>query len=213
MLDEARTAMVFRRLLDAAPEGPRLHHVKEEDDHFRALVACLLSAQSRDANTAVAKAALFARADTPEGISRLDETEIAAAIRPCGLYNAKARNLKRLAAEMVARGGEVPRDRRGLMALPGIGRKCADIVLRFSFGEDAIAVDTHVHRLCRRLGLAAGKTEAAMAADLDARAPAWARRDGHLALIRHAKRICVARAPKCGRCGLVDLCERNGVGS
>jgi endonuclease-3 len=210
MLSEADAATVFERLhaRDHTPDAARRPHVKEEAEHFRALVACLLSAQSRDANTAKAKDALFRLADTPDGILALSDDAVAAAIKPCGLYNSKTRNLKRLArAIRDDHAGQVPRSRKGLMALPGIGRKCADIVLRFSFGEDAIAVDTHVHRICNRLGLARGKTEAQTARSLDDRAPDWAKRDGHLWLIAHAKRVCTARAPKCRDCALNDLCE------
>ena len=104
-------------------------------------------------------------------------------------------------------GKVVPRDRKGLMSLPGIGRKCADIMLLFSYGEATIAVDTHVHRLCNRTGLARGKTEAATAESLEARAPDWAKTDGHLWLLTFGKTVCRARAPKCPRCILNDLCE------
>jgi endonuclease-3 len=214
MLAQDQMHALFERLHDRynQPEADRRPHVKEEAEHFRALVACLLSAQSRDSNTAKAKTALFQLADTPEGILALPDSELAAAIKPCGLYNAKTRNLKRLAAAVAERGGEIPRSREGLMALPGIGRKCADIVLRFSFGQEAIAVDTHVHRVCNRLGLARGKTEEQTARALDERAPAWAKRDGHVWLITFAKRVCTSRAPKCPDCPLADLCEayRNG---
>lgn len=93
------------------------------------------------------------------------------------------------------------------MALPGIGRKCADIMLLFSYGEATIPVDTHAHRVCNRLGLARGKTEAATAAALDARAPAWAKRDGHVWLLEFGKKTCRSRAPRCPDCVLNDLCE------
>jgi endonuclease-3 len=214
MLSADQIHTVFDRLHDRyyQPESDRRRHVKEEAEHFRVLVACLLSAQSRDANTAKAKKALFALADTPEGILALPDADVAAAIKPCGLYNSKTRNLKRLAEEVHARGGAIPRTRQGLMELPGIGRKCADIVLRFSFGAEAIAVDTHVHRVCNRLGLARGKTEEQTARQLDERAPDWAKRDGHIWLITFAKRICSSRAPKCATCPLSDLCEAYQAG-
>ena len=120
--------------------------------------------------------------------------------------------MEALAAAVRDRGGEIPRSRKGLMALPGIGRKCADIVLRFSFGAEAIAVDTHVHRVCNRLGLARGKTEEQTAQQLDDRAPDWAKRDGHIWLITFAKRVCTSRAPKCASCPLADLCEAYQAG-
>ena len=208
MLSDDRIEELFHRLQARAPKGPRRPHVKEDADYFRALVSCLLSAQSRDANTARAKTALFALADTPETILALPDETVARAIRPAGLYNMKTRNLKRLCRALIDEHGRVvPRDRRGLMSLPGIGRKCADIMLLFSFGEATIAVDTHVHRVCNRTGLAHGRAEAQTAASLDARAPDWAKRDGHLWLLEFGKRVCTSRAPKCPTCFLNDLCE------
>jgi endonuclease-3 len=214
MLAQDQIDAVFERLHARyhQPDEDRRPHVKEEAEHFRALVACLLSAQSRDSNTAKAKNALFELADTPEGILALPDEEVAAAIKPCGLYKSKTRNLKRLAEAVQARGGQIPRSRKGLMELPGIGRKCADIVLRFSFGAEAIAVDTHVHRVCNRLGLARGKTEEQTAQQLDERAPDWAKRDGHIWLITFAKRICTSRAPRCATCPMSDLCEAYQAG-
>ncbi len=207
MLDAADVEAVFRRLAERTPAGEREPHVKEDVDPFRALVSCLLSAQSRDENTAKARNTLFALADTPQGILDLDDSAIAAAIKPCGLYNTKTRNLRRLcAAVRDTCGGVVPRTREGLMALPGIGRKCADIMLLFTFGEPAIAVDTHVHRVCNRLGLAEGKTEAETARSLEDRAPHWAKLDGHLWLLEFGKQVCRSRAPACDSCFLRDLC-------
>ncbi len=200
---------VFQRLETLFPGNtPRPPTVKEDSDLFRALVGCLLSAQSRDANTLKAKTQLFARADTPAGILALADADIAAAIKPCGLYNMKARNLKNLCrAVLETHDGHVPRDRAELMALPGIGRKCADIMLLFSYGEPVIAVDTHVHRVCNRLGLAFGKTEAETARDLDDRAPAWAKINGHMQLLDFGKQICRSRAPKCPTCVMSSLCN------
>lgn len=208
MLTDKQVEEVFRRLQDRMPKGPTEPHVKEDQDHFRALVACLLSAQSRDANTAKAKNALFQLADTPEGILMLPDEDIAAAIKPAGLYNIKTRRVRALCRVLIDEyDGIVPKDRPNLMKLPGIGRKCADIMLLFSFGEPAIAVDTHVHRVCNRTGLARGKTEAQTATALDARAPRWAMMDGHMWFLEFGKRICTARAPKCASCFLNDLCE------
>ena len=158
LLDALEIDELFARLKEKA--GPVRKEVTVKDDlvAFRGLVACLLSAQSLDSNTAKAKKALFALADTPSGILALDDETIAAAIRPAGLYNMKTRNLKKLCRALIDDHGEhVPRDRKGLMALPGIGRKCADIMLSFSFGEKVLAVDTHIHRVANRIGLARGK--------------------------------------------------------
>jgi endonuclease III len=182
--------------------------VKEDIDLFRALVGCLLSAQSRDANTLKSKTQLFERADTPATILALSDDEVATAIKPCGLYNMKTRSLKKLCrAVLDLHDGKIPRNRAGLMALPGIGRKCADIMLLFSYGEPVIAVDTHVHRVCNRLGLASGKSEAETARNLDARAPAWAKVNGHMQLLDFGKQICRARAPKCPNCTLSSICN------
>ena len=208
MLTKSQVQDVFRRFEAEAPTGPAEPHVKQDADHFRALVACLLSAQSRDENTARAKNALFRMADTPQGILALSDAQIAAAVKPAGLYNIKTRRLKALCRALIdEHAGIVPRDRDGLMELPGIGRKCADIMLLFSFGEAAIAVDTHVHRVCNRMGLARGKTEAQTATDLDIRVPQWAKRRGHIWLLEFGKRTCTARAPKCPDCRMNDICE------
>ncbi len=207
MLNDEQIEELFQRL-DARAPRRRRRHVKQEAELFRALVSCLLSAQSLDVNTAKAKTALFALADRPETILALPDAEVAAAIKPAGLYNMKTRNLKRLCRALIDEHGcVVPKDRKGLMSLPGIGRKCADIMLLFSYGEPVIAVDTHVHRVCNRTGLARGKTEAETAAALDARAPAWAKRDGHMQLLEFGKKTCRSRAPMCPDCVLNDLCE------
>jgi endonuclease-3 len=209
MLNNGEAEEVLRRLAAAMPGRTRgAKGPKGQPDAFRSAVSCILSAQSLDRNTAAAAKALFALARTPGGILALDEATIAAAIRPCGLYNIKARNLRAFCAALLERhGGKVPRTRAELMALPGIGRKCADIVLSFTFGEAVIAVDTHVHRVCNRIGLTDATTAHRTAAQLEARVPDWARADGHFWLIQFGKRICRARTPRCRDCMVVDLCE------
>jgi endonuclease-3 len=207
MLDPDATLDVMHRLRAAYPDA-KAPDTKGGRDPFRSVVGCLLSAQSLDRNTRAASAALFARADTPEGLLALTDDEIVAAIRPAGLYNMKARNLRRMCRALIDdHGGTVPRTREGLMSLPGIGRKCADIVLHFTFGEAVIAVDTHVHRVCNRIGLARGKTEAQTAKSLDARIPEGFRMDGHVILLTHGKRTCRARTPRCEECAVAPLCE------
>lgn len=206
MLSEREVREVFRRLGAAGPPMPA-QGAKITTDPFRAVAACILSAQSLDRNTDQAAKALFEAATTPEALLALPEDELKARIRPAGLYNMKARHLRAMCRTLLDRfGGVVPRDRAGLMSLPGVGRKCADIVLRFTFGEPVVAVDTHVHRLANRLGLARGRTEERTAASLEPRLPEDARMDGHILLIRHAKRVCTARRPRCGSCMLRDLC-------
>ena len=199
---------VYRRLAEAMPGRTRgAKGPKGQPDAFRSCVSCILSAQSLDRNTAKAAGQLFALATTPEAMLALAEREIADAIRPCGLYNMKARNIRAFCAALLDRhGGIAPATREGLMALPGIGRKCADIVLSFTFGQDVIAVDTHVHRVCNRIGLTDAKTADRTAAQLEERSPDWTLRDGHFWLIQFGKRICTARAPKCPTCAVADLC-------
>ncbi len=199
---------VYRRLAQAMPGRTRgAKGPKGQPDAFRSSISCMLSAQSLDRNTAAAAHALFALAKTPRDMLALDESEIAEAIKPCGLYNRKARNIRAFCTALLAdRGGVVPDTRQGLMALPGIGRKCADIVLSFTFGKDVIAVDTHVHRVCNRIGLTDAKTADKTAAQLEQRSPRWTLRDGHFWLIQFGKRICIARAPKCETCPVSDMC-------
>ncbi len=208
-LDAAEVEEAFRRLRDHMPgrtataKGP-----KDQPDPFRSAVSCLLSAQSRDVNTAAAVDNLFALATTPDAMLMLGEDEIARAIRPCGLYNMKARSIRRLCTALIEEHDRVvPQDRAGLMSLPGIGRKCADIVMSFTFDEDVIAVDTHVDRVCNRTGITAAKTADRTAEQLERRAPDWARRDGHFWLIQFGKAVCHARKPACDSCFLNDLCR------
>lgn len=200
---------VFRVLAEAMPGRTRnAKGPKGQPDAFRSCISCMLSAQSLDRNTAKASRALFALATTPEGMLALDDAAIAAAIKPCGLYNNKTRSIRRFCEALLAEhGGVVPDTREGLMRLPGIGRKCADIVLSFTFGQDVIAVDTHVHRVCNRIGLTDAKTADKTAQQLEKRAPEWALRDGHFWLIQLGKRICRARTPRCEVCPVAAQCR------
>ena len=187
----------------AGAKGP-----KGQPDAFRSCIACMLSAQSRDANTAQASRALFALATTPQAILDLDDETLIEAIRPAGLYNNKAKAIRKFCRQLMdEHDGVVPDTREGLLSLYGIGRKCADIVLSFTFGGDAIAVDTHVGRVCERTGLATGASEAKIAEALDKRAPDWAKPEGHFWLIRFGKRVCTSRAPRCASCFLRTLCR------
>ena len=208
-LSEKEVAEAFRRLEASMPgrtataKGP-----KDQPGPFRSVVACMLSAQSRDANTALATQRLFALADTPDAMLQLSEAEIAAAIKPCGLYNMKTKNILRLCHALIDEHGRVvPETREGLMALPGVGRKCADIVLSFTYGQDVIAVDTHVFRVANRLGLTEARTADETARQLERDAPDFARRDGHFWLIQFGKAVCTARRPQCEACFLNDLCR------
>ncbi len=209
MLSETEIETVYRRLSEAMPgrtknaKGP-----KGQPDAFRSCISCMLSAQSLDRNTAAATKALFKLAKTPEDMLALDDEVIAEAIKPCGLYNNKTRNIRKFCGALIEEhGGVVPDTREGLMSLPGIGRKCADIVMSFTFGKDVIAVDTHVHRVCNRIGLTEAKTAEKTAQQLEERSPEWSLADGHFWLIQFGKKVCRARLPKCEICVVSDLCE------
>ncbi len=209
MLNACQVDAVMRRLAATHPgRTPDAKGPKGQPDAFRSCISCMLSAQSLDRNTAAAARNLFALASTPAAMLALDDGQIAAAIKPCGLYNMKTRNIRAFCTALLERhAGIVPDTREGLLALPGIGRKCADIVLSFTFGHDVIAVDTHVHRVCNRIGLAHAKTADRTAEQLEHRIPDWAMHEGHFWLIQHGKRICVARSPKCDICPVSDQCE------
>ncbi|MGP1352536.1 MAG: endonuclease III domain-containing protein [Parasphingopyxis sp.] len=200
---------VFRRLSEAMPgRSERAKGPKGQPDAFRSCISCMLSAQSLDSNTAKASRALFALAQTPAEMLALSDAEIIEAIKPAGLYNNKARAIRKFCRQLLdEHDGVVPDTRKGLLGMYGIGRKCADIVLSFAFGEEAIAVDTHVGRVCDRIGLARGPTEAKIAEVLDKRAPDWAKDEGHFWLIQLGKRICKSRRPHCARCPVSDLCQ------
>ncbi|MDJ0978227.1 MAG: endonuclease III [Erythrobacter sp.] len=213
MLTQPQVEEVYRKLAEAMPgrtsnaKGP-----KGQPDAFRSCISCMLSAQSLDRNTAAATKALFKLAKTPGDILAFDDDAIREAIRPCGLYNNKTKSIRKFCKALLEEhGGVVPRTREGLMSLPGIGRKCADIVMSFTFGEDIIAVDTHVHRVCNRIGLTKAKSAEKTAQQLEERSPEWAMADGHFWLIQFGKRVCRARVPKCAICVVSDLCETGPI--
>ncbi|WP_413083988.1 endonuclease III [Thermaurantiacus sp.] len=197
-----------RRILDALGAGnPAPRTELEHRDPYTLLVAVVLSAQSTDAGVNRATRTLFAAADTPQKMVALGVEGIAQHIRTLGLYNAKARHVYELSRLLIERhGGRVPRDRAALEALPGVGRKTANVVLNEAFGEPTLAVDTHVFRVARRLGLSDGRTPAAVERDLLALVPRrWARAAHHL-LILHGRYLCKARRPECWRCPIRRLC-------
>lgn len=180
-------------------------------DAFTLLVAVVLSAQATDAGVNKATPALFAAAPTPEAMAALGEEKVAALIRTIGLYRTKARNVVALSRQLVERhGGEVPADRAALEALPGVGRKTANVVLNTIWGEPTIAVDTHVFRVANRTGLAPGKTVEAVEAGLLARVPGRYLRHAHHWLILLGRYTCLARRPACERCPVADLCRFEG---
>lgn len=212
LLEPCEVETVYRQLAKTmSGRTPNAKGPKGQPDAFRSCISCMLSAQSKDANTAAATRNLFALAKTPQAILMLEDEVIAAAIKPAGLYNVKTRNIRKFCHALLEdHKGVVPNTREGLLSLPGIGRKCADIVMSFTFGVDVIAVDTHVHRVCNRIGLAQGKTEEQTAKSLESRTPQWALRDGHFWLLQFGKKICNARSPKCEDCPVNDLCLWDG---
>ena len=187
---------------------------KGELDHVNAytlLVAVVLSAQATDVGVNKATKALFARVTTPERMVALGEAGLKAHIRTIGLYNAKAKNVIALSHILIDRhGSRVPRDRAALEALPGVGRKTANVVLNIAFGQPTIAVDTHIFRIGNRTGLAPGKTPLAVEQQLEKVTPARFRQHAHHWLILHGRYVCKARKPDCPSCIVNDLCRFEG---
>ena len=178
---------------------------------FELLVAVLLSAQATDVGVNKATRRLFAIANTARQILLLGEPALLEQIRSIGLYRSKARHLMQTCALLVARhGGQVPRSRAELEALPGVGRKTANVVLNSAFGEPTVAVDTHLFRLANRTGLAPGKTPWAVEQALLARIPATYLPDAHHWLILHGRYVCKARQPDCGHCTVRPHCRFAG---
>ena len=206
-LDDVEAAL--RILSEAMPGDSRKSRgPKRAKSPFRSCISCMLSAQSLDRNTAQATTALFRLARSPRGMLKLTDEQIAEAIRPAGLYNMKTRNIRKFCEQLLEDyDGVVPETRDELLKLHGIGRKCADLVAHFAFGEPHIAVDTHIRRVCQRTGLASGKVEAQVAASLDQRAPDWAKPEAHFWLLNFGKRICKSRTPRCFACPIRHLCR------
>ncbi len=206
-----------RRMTNAAVEGffaaleaanPEPQGELEWSSPFTLLVAVVLSAQATDVGVNKATRKLFAVADTPQAMVALGEEGVRERIRTIGLFNAKAKNVIALSAKLIAEhGGEVPRDRAALEALPGVGRKTANVVLNIAFGESTIAVDTHLFRVANRTGLAAGKTPLAVELALLKRVPPRYLRHAHHWLILHGRYVCKARKPDCPRCVARAYCN------
>jgi endonuclease-3 len=198
----------FRRFKAASPEPQtELKH----SGPFTLLVAVVLSAQATDAGVNKATPALFAAADTPEKMAKLGVPRVRSLIKTIGLYRTKAANVVALSKKLVAEhGGQVPRTREELEALPGVGRKTANVVLNVAFGEPTIAVDTHIFRVGNRTGMAPGKDPFEVEQKLDAVVPAAYKSHAHHWLILHGRYTCVARKPLCEKCIINDLCRWPG---
>jgi endonuclease III len=199
------TREFYRRLAAARPQ-PQTELGFENP--FTLLVAVVLSAQATDAGVNKATPKLFSLADTPQKMLALGEESVRDLIRTLGLYRTKAKNLLALSRILLARhGGAVPHDRPALEALPGVGRKTANVVLNVAFGEPTIAVDTHIFRVANRTGLAPGKTPLEVEQALERVTPERYKRHAHHWLILHGRYVCTARRPACPSCILADLCR------
>jgi len=196
---------IFERLRDANPSPTTELNYRTP---FELLIAVILSAQATDRSVNQATGPLFAVADTPEALLALGEDGVRSYIRTIGLFNSKARNIIATCEALVEHhNGEVPRARAALEALPGVGRKTANVVLNTAFGEPTMAVDTHIYRVANRTGLAPGKTVRAVEDRLLRWTPRAFLRDAHHWLILHGRYTCLARRPRCGACPIFDMCE------
>lgn len=175
---------------------------------FELLIAVMLSAQATDISVNKATAHLFPLANTPRAMLELGLDKLRETIRSIGLFNTKAKNIIKTCELLLERhGGEVPRDRLALEALPGVGRKTANVILNTAFGMPTIAVDTHIFRVANRTGLAPGANVQEVEKKLLTVVPREFRQDAHHWLILHGRYVCTARAPKCERCPIADLCD------
>ncbi|HEY1898727.1 MAG TPA: endonuclease III [Steroidobacteraceae bacterium] len=201
----ARRKALFARLQAANPEP--LSELTYRNP-FELLVAVMLSAHTTDRSVNAATAKLFPIANTPQALLALGVAGVKPYLKTIGLYNAKTANLIGLCRQLVElHNGEVPADREALEALPGVGRKTANVVLNIAFGESTIAVDTHIFRVANRTGLAPGRTPLAVETELVRTTPAQFAREAHHWLLLHGRYVCVARMPKCPHCLIRDLCE------
>jgi endonuclease-3 len=201
----AKRRKIFERLKAANPKPATELHYRTP---YELLVAVSLSAQATDRSVNLATAKLFPAANTPAAILALGEAGLKDYIKTIGLYNTKAKNVISAARMLLEKhGGEVPKSREELEALPGVGRKTANVVLNTAFGEATIAVDTHIFRVANRTGLAPGKNERQVEDGLTRTTPEEFKQDAHHWLILHGRYVCVARKPKCPDCVIRDLCE------
>ena len=204
----AQREAFFQRLQAVNPE-PKGE--LQYDSPFQLLIAVILSAQATDIGVNKATARLFPVAPTPTDMLALGEEGLINFIKTIGLFRSKAKNVIATCRQLLEKhGGEVPAERAALEALPGVGRKTANVVLNIAFGQPTIAVDTHLFRVANRTGLATGKTPLEVELKLLKRVPAAYRQHAHHWLILHGRYICRARKPECGRCPVVDLCEFRG---
>jgi len=204
-MNAAKRHAIFARLQAANPHPTT---ELEYDTPFQLLIAVLLSAQATDKSVNLATRKFFPRYGTPEAMVALGEEGLAEYIRTIGLYRTKAKNAIATSQLLLDHhGGQVPQTREALEALPGVGRKTANVVLNTAFGHPTMAVDTHIFRVANRTGIAPGKNVLEVEHKLEKFVPAEYKQDAHHWLILHGRYVCVARKPKCPQCGIADLCE------
>jgi endonuclease-3 len=207
-MNPSKREEIFKRLKQLNP-APRTE--LEYGSPFELLVAVVLSAQATDKSVNLATRELFRAADTPAAILALGEEGLVPYIQRIGLFRTKARNVIATCRRLLEQhGGEVPRSREALEALPGVGRKTANVILNTAFGEPTIAVDTHIFRVANRTGLAPGRTVEEVERKLLKFVPPGYRHDAHHWLILHGRYVCKARKPDCPHCAIADLCEYRG---
>lgn len=204
-MNAARRAEIYRRLAESNPAPTTELNYRSE---FELLVSVILSAQATDVSVNKATAELFQVAATPAAMLELGEESLKGYIRTIGLFNSKAANIIKACRMLVdEHDGQVPRERAALEALPGVGRKTANVVLNTAFGEPTIAVDTHIFRVSNRTGLAPGKNVREVEDKLLRFTPHEFRKDAHHWLILHGRYVCKAHKPACPACPIVDLCD------
>lgn len=204
-MNPARRRAIFRRLQTANPEPTT---ELEHSTPFELLVAVMLSAHTTDKSVNTATRKLFPIANTPAAILALGVDGVRPYLKTVGLYNAKSKNLIALCSQILEKhAGKVPHNREALEALPGVGRKTANVILNMVFGEDTIAVDTHIFRVANRTGLAPGKNPLVVETELNETTPQAYRKNAHHWLLLHGRYVCLARTPQCPKCIISDLCE------
>jgi endonuclease-3 len=204
-MNPTRRYQIFSRLRE---QNPRPKSELDYRNAYELLVAVVLSAQATDKSVNLATAKLFPVASTPQAMVALGEERLAEHIRTIGLYRTKAKNVIALSRLLIERhGGEVPAERAALEALPGVGRKTANVVLNVAFGQPTIAVDTHIFRVANRTGLAPGKDPLEVEERLLKFTAEEFRLHAHHWLILHGRYVCTARKPRCPECVIRDLCE------
>jgi endonuclease III len=204
-MNRKKISNIFARFKAANP-SPKTE--LEYSTPFELLVAVILSAQATDKSVNLATRVLFKHARTPEAILQLGVEGLSKYIRTIGLFNTKAKNVIGMCRILIEQhGGEVPRTREALEAMPGVGRKTANVILNTAFGEPTMAVDTHIFRVANRIGIAPGKDVRAVEEHLLKVVPKEYLHDAHHWLILHGRYVCVARKPKCPECLIRDLCE------